>query len=95
VLIFVYIKKIIVMEFLNLNQIGQSCPSALTQSPSSHLSHIYKFIPTTEVIDILGEQGWLPTQAVQLVHVRDTNLNHLTKNICYVSEMKTTMISQK
>jgi hypothetical protein len=65
VLIFVYIKKIIVMEFLNLNQIGQSCPSALTQSPSSHLSHIYKFIPTTEVIDILGEQGWLPTQAVQ------------------------------
>ena len=64
-LIFVYIKKIIVMEFLNLNQIGQSCPSALTQSPSSHLSHIYKFIPTTDVIDILGEQGWLPTQAVQ------------------------------
>jgi len=65
VLIFVYIKKIIVMEFLNLKQIGQSCPSALTQSPSSHLSHIYKFIPTTDVIDILGEQGWLPTQAVQ------------------------------
>jgi hypothetical protein len=53
------------MEFLNLKQIGQSCPSALTQSPSSHLSHIYKFIPTTDVIDILGEQGWLPTQAVQ------------------------------
>jgi len=53
------------MEYLNLNQIEQSCPSALTQEQSSSLSHIYRFIPTTEVMDILGEQGWLPTQAVQ------------------------------
>ena len=53
------------MNYLNLNQIGHVCPSALTQSPSEHLSSIYRFIPTTEVIDILEEQGWLPTQAVQ------------------------------
>ena len=52
------------MEYLNLNEIGQSCPAALTQKQSSNLSHIYRFIPTTEVIDILGEQGWVPTQAV-------------------------------
>ena len=65
ILIFVYIKKIIIMSYLNLNQIGQVCPSALTQKPSNHLSQIYRFIPTTEVMDILGEQGWNPTQAVQ------------------------------
>ena len=65
ILIFVYIKKIIIMDYLNLNEIGQKCPSALTQKPSKHLSHIYRFIPTTEVMDILGEQGWEPTQAVQ------------------------------
>ncbi len=53
------------MEYLNLNEIGQSCPAALTQEQSSNLSHIYRFIPTTEVMDILGEQGWYPTQAVQ------------------------------
>lgn len=53
------------MSYLNLNEIGQRCPSALTQQQSNHLSHIYKFIPTTDVIDILGEQGWLPTQAAQ------------------------------
>jgi len=53
------------MEYLNLNEIGQSCPAALTQRQSSNLSHIYRFIPTTEVMDILGEQGWFPTQAVQ------------------------------
>jgi hypothetical protein len=53
------------MEYLNLNEIGQSCPAALTQKQSSNLSHIYRFIPTTEVMDILGEQGWVPTQAVQ------------------------------
>ena len=58
--IFVYIKKIIIMDYLNLNEIGQKCPSA-TQSPSKHLSHIYRFIPTTEVMDILGEQGWEQT----------------------------------
>jgi len=59
------INKKTIMEYLNLNQIEQSCPSALTQEQSSSLSHIYRFIPTTEVMDILGEQGWLPTQAVQ------------------------------
>jgi len=53
------------MDYLNLNEIGQKCPSALTQKPSKHLSHIYRFIPTTEVMDILGDQGWNPTQAVQ------------------------------
>jgi hypothetical protein len=53
------------MNYLDLSQIGQVCPSALTQEPSGHLSHLYRFIPTTEVIDILEEQCWLPTQAVQ------------------------------
>ena len=53
------------MSYLNFNEIGQRCPSALTQEPSNHLSDIYRFIPTTEVIDLLGEQGWLPTQAMQ------------------------------
>jgi hypothetical protein len=62
-------QKIRVMEFLNLKEIEQRCPSVLTQSPSDHLSHIYKFIPTTEVIDILGDQGWLPRQAIQ-THTR-------------------------
>ena len=65
VCIFVYNKKIIIMNYLNLEEIGTVCPSALTQEPSNHLSHIYKFIPTTEVIDVLGEHGWHPTQAVQ------------------------------
>jgi len=53
------------MNYLDLNQIGSICPSALTQVPSNHLSNHYRFIPTTEVIDLLGDQGWLPTQAVQ------------------------------
>lgn len=53
------------MEYLNLNQIGSVCPSALTQAPSNHLSNVYRFIPTTEVIEILSEQGWLPTKAMQ------------------------------
>ena len=53
------------MEYLNLEQIGAECPSALTQTPSRHLSHIYKHIPTTRVIDILEEKNWKPTAAMQ------------------------------
>ena len=58
-------KKIITMEYLNLEQIGAKCPSALTQTQSRHLSHIYKHIPTTKVIDILGDKNWKPTDAMQ------------------------------
>ena len=51
------------MNYLNLEKIGEICPSALTQRKSRHLSKIYKHIPTTKVIDILEEKNWLPTQA--------------------------------
>jgi len=53
------------MDYLNLDEIGRIAPSVLTQTQSGHLSHIYKHIPTTEVIDILGENGWNPTQVMQ------------------------------
>ncbi len=53
------------MDYLNLEQIGAQCPSALTQTQSRHLSHIYKHIPTTRVIDILEEKNWKPTAAMQ------------------------------
>jgi hypothetical protein len=85
------------MEYLNLNEIEKSCPAALTQKQSSKLSHIYRFIPTTEVVDILGEQGWVPTQAVQtktrngyegnipykkhMIRFRNKNNDTMSKNI--------------
>lgn len=53
------------MDFLNLDQIKNVCPSALTTLPSEKVSHLYRFIPTTEVMDILSEEGWLPVNATQ------------------------------
>ncbi len=53
------------MDYLNLDEIRRIAPSVLTQTQSGHLSHIYKHIPTTEVMDILGENGWHPTQVLQ------------------------------
>jgi len=53
------------MDYLNLDEIGRIAPSVLTQTQSGHLSHIYKFIPTTEVMDVLAENNWLPTQVLQ------------------------------
>ena len=53
------------MDYLNLDEIGRIAPSVLTQTQSGHLSHIYKHIPTTEVMDILGENGWYPTKVMQ------------------------------
>ena len=44
------------MDYLNLEQIQESCPSVFTKKPSKHLSHIYKHIPTTRIIDILEEK---------------------------------------
>jgi hypothetical protein len=64
------------MNFLNLNQIGQLCPSAITQNHSQHLSDVYKFIPTTDVITAMEEMGWLPTQAIQV----KTRKNMMEKN---------------
>ena len=53
------------MDYLNLEQIQESCPSVFTKKPSKHLSHIYKHIPTTRIIDILEEKNWGVTQALQ------------------------------
>jgi len=53
------------MDYLNLDEIGLIAPSVLTQTQSEHLSHIYKHIPTTDVMDILGENGWYPTKVMQ------------------------------
>ena len=53
------------MDYLNLEQIEKSCPSVFTKTPSTNLSHIYKHIPTTKVINILEEKNWGVTQALQ------------------------------
>jgi hypothetical protein len=90
-------KKIITMEYLNLEQIGAKCPSALTQTQSTNLSHIYKHIPTTRVIDILEEKNWRPTAALQtgtrtgyedtvpfkkhILRFRNTELDNLSSEI--------------
>ena len=36
------INKKTIMEYLNLNEIGKSCPAALTQEQSSNLSHQFR-----------------------------------------------------
>jgi hypothetical protein len=72
-IIFVNI-KFITMKHLNLEEIGVKCPSALTTKPSERVSNHYRFIPTTEVINILNDEGWLPTQAIQS-STRKNNLN--------------------
>jgi len=85
------------MNYLNLEKIGEICPSALTQRKSRHLSKIYKHIPTTKVIDILEEKNWLPTQALQcgtrngnektipfkkhIIRFRNPELDNLSKEI--------------
>ena len=53
------------MTYLNLDQITQIAPSVSNQNHSPKLSGIYKHIPTTEVIDILGKNGWGVTKVLQ------------------------------
>lgn len=53
------------MSYLNLDQIAQIAPSVVNQNHSPNLSGIYKHIPSTEVIDILGKNGWGVTKVLQ------------------------------
>jgi len=53
------------MTYLNLDQIAQIAPSVVNQNHSPNLSGIYKHIPSTEVIDILGKNGWGVTKVLQ------------------------------
>jgi len=53
------------MTYLNLDQIAQIAPSVINQNHSPKLSGIYKHIPTTDVIDILGKNGWGVTKVLQ------------------------------
>lgn len=53
------------MSYLNLDQIAQIAPSVINQDHSPKLSGIYKHIPTTDVIDILGKNGWGVTKVLQ------------------------------
>lgn len=41
----------------------RSLASIMAMQEHSHLSEKYQFIPTTKIIDILGQQGWNPVMA--------------------------------
>lgn len=50
---------------LNNDQLNKFAPSVFAQAPSDKVSDRYSFIPTIQVVDVLREQGWLPTKAMQ------------------------------
>lgn len=50
---------------LSLDQVARMAPSVVAQAPAASVSERYEFIPTTNVLSILGQEGWMPVQARQ------------------------------
>lgn len=53
------------MENLNHDQLIKAAPSIFASAPSGKVSGKYAFIPTTQVIETLAKENWLPFTANQ------------------------------
>jgi len=54
------------MVQFDTNGVLAHAPAIFAEEPSDTVSGRYKFLPTTEIIDILGEAGWKPWSAEQV-----------------------------
>ena len=53
-------------QILTQEQLREKVPSIFASQEFPSMSEKYKFIPTTEVVDVLGQEGWLPVYAQQM-----------------------------
>ena len=74
-------KKDKIMEYLNLDSLREQTPSVFANKPHSKVSDKYTFIPTTDVINVLADKGWLPTKAKQYLSNKDINSNMYRKHL--------------
>ena len=54
-----------IMEPLTKSYIESVAPSVYATSPSTKVSDKYSFIPTTQIMDDLGQEGWQVYDATQ------------------------------
>jgi hypothetical protein len=69
------------MGYLDLETLRQETPSVFAEKPHVKVSDKYTFIPTTEVIDLLADKGWLPTKAKQYISRKDLSSNQYRKHL--------------
>jgi Domain of unknown function (DUF932) len=50
---------------LSLDQIKQAAPAAFATKPADYITSKYNFVPTTDVIEKMGQNGWVVTSAQQ------------------------------
>lgn len=65
---------------MTLEQIQNKAPSVFAVSPSNKTSSRYAFVPTTQVITDLGQEGWVPVSARE-ANVRDETKEGYQKHI--------------
>lgn len=53
------------MQHLSIDQIRREAPSVFAEAPAEHTSDKYKFVPTSEVLYKMMEQGFMPVYAKQ------------------------------
>lgn len=60
-----YQRNLKAREPMTLDQVMQRAPSVFAKAPAAKVSERYEFIPTTQVIELLGREGWTPVSADQ------------------------------
>jgi hypothetical protein len=53
-------------DLLTLDQLRERAPSAFATHPVDEVSEKYVFVPTTDVLDALAEEGWYPSGAREM-----------------------------
>lgn len=63
---------------LSLDQIKRAAPAAFATEPASYITKKYNFVPTTDIISKMEDNGWVVTSAQQSKTKRDLRLNYGT-----------------
>lgn len=58
---------------LTSEQITSRAPSVFSDGKQSHLSDRYAFVPTSDVVDFMEQNGWFPIEAVEVRTRKETN----------------------
>mgnify|MGYP000844269933 CR=1 FL=1 len=59
-------------NFLTREDLMAMAPSVFANRPDERVSGRYSFVPTWEIVETLGKEGWIPIQASQTRSKKDT-----------------------
>lgn len=69
------------VEFITPEQLGQIVPAAFATTPHERVSETYRFVPTFDIVNRLGEYGYRPVKAVNPVKKQNGKTGPLVPSV--------------